>query len=68
MDASQRLLGSESIHARFCHSAFNLLDDAGDADLEKLVEIGANNSEKFHSFEQRMPRVLRLLQHSAVEG
>ena len=47
--------------------AFDLLFDSSDANLEKLIEIRAENGEKFHPLEQRLGRVLRLFQDAAVK-
>jgi hypothetical protein len=50
-----------------CATASNLLLQAGDPDLEELVEICAGDAEEFQPFEQRIGRVERLLQHALVE-
>ena len=47
--------------------ARDLLLDARHADLEKLVEIRAHDPEELHPLEQRLRRILRLLEHAAVE-
>ena len=44
-----------------------MLFNTGDSDLEKFVEIGTEDAEKFHSLDQRLGRVLRFLQNAAIE-
>ena len=45
----------------------NLAGKAGDADHEKLVEVGRRDRQEPHTFEQRMIRVLRFFEDTAVE-
>ena len=40
----------------------------GDADHEKLVEIGEQDGEKLDALDQRIRRVLRFLQHAPLES
>ncbi len=42
--------------------------EAGDADHEEFVEVGAGDRQEAKPLEQRMGRVGRLLQHAPVEG
>src|SRR5690606_3410298 len=49
-------------------AALDLLNQAGDADLEELVEVRREDCEELYAFEERVPRVLRLFEHAAVEG
>ena len=37
------------------------------ANLEKFVEIGTHNGQKPDAFEQGMPRILGLLEHTPVK-
>src|SRR5262249_14205535 len=68
MNAAQLLARTESVEARLVHAGIDRLDQAGDADLKKLVEIRADDGEELHPLQQGMARILRLLQHPAVEG
>ena len=51
-------------HARL---AFDLLLEPGDTDFEELVQVGAEDREELHPFEQRLKRVEGFLQHAVVE-
>src|ERR1700747_31960 len=46
---------------------FNLLQDAGHADLEELVEVTRRNREELHSFQQRVGGIVGLFEYPAVE-
>ena len=46
----------------------DLFLEAGDANLEKLVEIAAEDAQKAQTFEQRHGRIVRLRENAAVEG
>ena len=45
----------------------DLTFEVGDADHEKLVEVGAEDGQEFHALEQRDARVLGFLEDPAVE-
>src|SRR5439155_10126114 len=45
----------------------DLLLDAGDANLEKLIEVRAHNPEKLDPLEQRLGWVLRFFKDAAIK-
>ncbi len=47
--------------------SFDLLLQAGDADLEELVQVAADDAQEPQPLEQRHRRVLGLRQHAPVE-
>ena len=51
----------------YCFSVFELLKVAGDANLDKFIEIAGCDGEEFSSLKRRIGRVLRLLEHPSVE-
>ena len=57
----------QSIRSDVTRFALDLLLDAGDADLEKLIEIRADDGEELDPLDQRLRRVLRFLEDAAVE-
>jgi len=68
VDAAQLLARPQAVHARLVDSAFDLLDEPGHADFEKLVEIGAEDRQETYALQQRVARILGLFEHPAVEG
>src|SRR6266404_9245022 len=58
---------AQTIRGDIARLAFDLLLDAGDADLEELVQVRAENGEKLNSFEQRLGRVLRFFKDATIE-
>ena len=57
----------QSVGSALHRAGFQQLLEAGDADLEELVEIGAGDAEESHPLEQRNAAVLGLIQHALVE-
>ena len=47
--------------------AFDLLFDSGDANLEKLVQVRAENRKKLDALDERLRRILRFFEDAAVE-
>ena len=45
-----------------------LLEQRGDANHEELVQIGADDGQELHAFQQRMVTVERLVENTLVEG
>ena len=39
----------------------------GDAHLEELIQVGADDAEELHPLQQRVLRVQRLLQHAVIK-
>ncbi len=67
-DRGQRLGRGEPVRAAGLGVAgVHLALEPGHADHEELVEVRAEDSEELDAFEQRHRRVLRLLEHAAVE-
>src|SRR6266436_10173050 len=58
---------TQSIRSNIGRFAFDLLFNPSDADLEELVQVRAEDAKKLHPLDQRLGRVLRLLQNSAIE-
>ena len=65
---AENLGGGAPVHAALRHVAFHLLLQAGDADLEKLIEVRADDAEELHALEQWRGGVERLIEHALVEG
>src|SRR5580700_5154101 len=63
----QLLRNRQSVRAQLDGAGFLQLLEAGDADLEEFVEVGARDAQKPHPLEQRDAAVLGLLQHALIE-
>ena len=59
--------GGEAVHTAFGDFAFDLLFGAGDADLEKFVEVGTGDAEEFDAFEEGVLRIHRGIEDALVE-
>jgi hypothetical protein len=59
--------GGAAIEGAFDDVALDLLFEASYADLEKLVEIGTDDAEKLHPFEQWSGGVKRFLEDALIE-
>ena len=66
-DGPQRFSGSAPVHGALHDIAFDLLLDAGNAHLKKLVQVGADDAEKLHPLQQRIAHIQSFLQHALVE-
>ena len=58
---------AEIVRAGLHRAGVELFLDAGDADLEKLVEIQGGDAEEPKAFEQRRAGVLGEIEHAAIE-
>ncbi len=67
LDGVEGIGGRHPIRADIAGFAFDLLLDAGDANLEKLIEIRADDGEELDPLEQRLRGILRFLEDAAVE-
>jgi peroxiredoxin Q/BCP len=67
MDGAESFLGGESVGGALGDGAFDLLFESGDADLEELVEVGADDAEEFDAFEQGEGLIEGLLEDALVE-
>ena len=47
--------------------AFDLLFDPGHADLEKLIQIRAEDGKELDPLDERLGRILRFLEHATIE-
>ena len=63
-----RFLWQTSIGGAGLAVAFDLLLEAGHADLEELVQVGRDDTQKEQSLQQRHTLILRLCQDATVEG
>ena len=68
VDTAQLFARTKPVEGSFAHRALDLLDEAGDADFEKLVEVGGDNGKELDAFEEGDGRVLGLLEDAAVKG
>ena len=51
VDGPKRLRGGQAVHAPFDGLAFDLLLEAGDADFEEFVEVGAGDAKELDPFQ-----------------
>ena len=58
---------AECVGRRLRGAQFQQLLEAGDANLEELVEIGGADAQEAQPLQQRHARILRLSQHPGVE-
>src|SRR5471032_3144098 len=66
-DARQCLVRLQAVGARLFTGEGDLLLEAGDADLEELVQVAGENQQEFQPFQQRIGLIQRLLEHADVE-
>ena len=66
-DGLEVFRGTQAIERSLGGVAFHLLFDAGDADLEELIEVRADDAEELQPFEQAIVRIERLVEHALVE-
>ena len=67
MTAREVLRRGQAVGRAFDGGAFDLLFEAGDADFEELVQVGAEDAEELDALEQGRGRVQRLLQDALIE-
>jgi hypothetical protein len=67
LNAVECLGGTQSIRPDVAALAFDLLLDAGDSNLEELVQIRTENRQELDAFDQRLRGVLRFLEDAAIE-
>src|ERR1041385_1538708 len=67
LDVFENLRRSHAVGADFARLAFDLLFDAGDADLEKLVEVRAENAKEFYPLDQRLRGIFRFLEDASID-
>jgi hypothetical protein len=67
-DGGQGVLQRHAVRSRLGIAVFNPLQDAGDANLDELVQIAGRDGQKLHPLEERIGLVLGLLQHAAIEA
>ena len=66
--AVEGLFRRQAVRSHLVVAIFNSLHDAGDANLDKFVEIGGGDGQEFHALQQRIREVLSFLQNAAVEA
>ena len=67
LDGVESLGGAETVRTHVAGFAFDLLLDSRDANLEKFIEIRAEDGEEFYALEQWLGGVLRFLENAAIE-
>jgi hypothetical protein len=68
MNGIQLLFGGQAIGTAFHYATLHLSLKAGHSNHEELFEVGTEDGEKFHTLQQWIVRVFRLLQDSFLEG
>ena len=66
-DALEQVGGGDAVLARLAAADADLLLDAGDADLEELVEVARHDAQETQALEQRHGGVGGLGEHAALE-
>ena len=66
-DVLEHAVGPHAVRADRRRPRFDLGVQAGDADLEELVEVAADDAQELQALEQRIARVLGLREHAARE-
>ncbi|MNR01581.1 hypothetical protein D3C85_1173890 [compost metagenome] len=66
-DARHRLVRQQAVGAGLFAGEGDLLLQAGDADLEELVEVAGEDQQELQALEQGIGLIQRLLQHADVE-
>src|SRR5439155_8295901 len=67
LNAIENLRRAQTVGTKFARLAFNLLFNSGNTDLEKLVEVRAEDRKKLDPLDQRLPLILRFFQDPPVE-
>ena len=67
LNGVERFRGRHAVRSDFARLTLNLLFDAGDANLEKFVEIVAEDGHELDPLHQRLRRVLRFFQNAAIK-
>ena len=68
MDRRQRARGRETVGRQGGDAGPFLADQTRDADRIEFVEVGGRDRDEAKTFQQRMARIGRFLQHAGVEG
>ena len=63
----QRFVGAQAVVTRLAIAVFNALHEAGLADFDVLVEVGAGNRQELDPLQQRVGGVFGLFEHTTVE-
>jgi len=56
-----------AVGAGFLRARFDLIQQAGDADHEELVEVGAQDGKEFGAFQERIGGILGLFENTPLE-
>jgi hypothetical protein len=62
------LLGGKRVRTGIDIAFFNALQETGDTDLKKFIEIAGRNSQELYALQQRIPVIVRFFKHATVEG
>ena len=63
----EHFFGNAAVGARLAVAVLDLLQHAGDANLDELVQVAGGDREKLHALEQRIGRVAGLFENALVE-
>ena len=63
----KRLGRTQSVRRHVARLALDLLFNAGNTDLKKLIQIRTDDTKELHPLDQRLRGVLRFLQNAAIE-
>ena len=66
-EAVKGFVGTEAVEPGLAVAVFNALHEAGLADFDVLVEVGAGDGEELYAFQQGIGGVFRLFKDAAVE-
>lgn len=67
-DGKKFLRGRHAVGTGFEGAAFELALEAGDTNHKKLVEVGADDGEKFNALEKRILIILRFFENARLES
>ena len=66
-EGGEGFVGAQAVVAGFAVAVFNALHEAGLADFDVFVEVGAGDGEELDALEQGIGRVLGFFQDAAIE-
>ena len=67
-EAAELVFGAEAVGTRLAVAVLDLLQESGEADFDKFVEVAGGNGEEFDALEQRIGFVLSFFKDAAIEG
>ena len=66
-DGHQLRARAHAVRAEFGDAGIQLRIQAGHADHEELIQVGADDGQELDAFEQRIGGILRLFQHAPLK-